>query len=301
MSRFPLESSTKEIRLDRNECIVPSIINSLLNLAKIDNIDYTQYTSSLSLVRKLQSIFDCSQTNLYVDNGSEQVIKALVQTIDCNKWVTTSPTFEMFPFYVRYFNKDLKTINFTYDSEFKVDLKSNLTDSGLYLVSPHNPTGFTVTHADLLNLCSCYKYVILDQAYITPTDALKLVDLPNNLIIVRTFSKMGGLTGMRLGFCVSRDEGVILALNELRPMYLNTITLKLVDTLLENKNLLEEISIEFSKVRELINLPIVSYAGNFVLLKNTPTFKNYPLKKYIIDKKEFYRLTLFDAATFYKL
>lgn len=301
MNRFPIESNSKEIRLDRNECIVPSIIDRLLNKVNIEGLDYTQYVSSFNVLSKLSNLFNCLQSNLYADNGSEQVLKALVQVIDCNQWVTTSPTFEMFPFYVSAYGKKLSNIDFTYSDRFNINLHNYTTNAGLYLVSPHNPTGFTVSVEDILKLCSNYKYVVLDQAYITPTEQLDIMSLPNNLIIVRTFSKMGGLTGMRFGFCVSRNTDIIESLNQIRPMYLNAITLKLVDKLLEESDLLKDIIVEFKKVKDLLNLKPIAEAGNFILLKDISQYKDYNLKQYKIDKKVFYRLTLFDLKTFYSL
>jgi histidinol-phosphate/aromatic aminotransferase/cobyric acid decarboxylase-like protein len=301
MIRFPIEPNTGALRLDRNECITPSIIDKLLKLVNIDSIDYTQYTSTLDVIEKLSAVFDCTRSNIYVDNGSEQVLKALVQVVNCNVWVTTSPTFEMFPFYVSSLGKKIKNIHFTYTDKFSINLNNTSANTGLYLVSPHNPTGYTVNNEDIIELCGMYKYVILDQAYITPTQKIDLKTLPTNLIVVRTFSKMGGLTGMRFGFCVTNDVSIIESLNQLRPMYLNTITLKLVNKLLETPNLLEDIYIEFAKVKKLFNLKPITEAGNFILLEDTPYYKGYKLKEYIIDKKTFYRLTLCDLKTFYTL
>lgn len=301
MNRFPIEPNTGTLRLDRNECIVPSIISRLLELSDIDSLDYAQYTSALDVIEKLSIIFDCTLSNIYVDNGSEQVLKTLIHVIDCNEWVTTTPTFEMFPFYVSSLGKKIKNINFTYTDTFNINLSTSSTDAGLYLVSPHNPTGYTTTFREVIQLCEMYKYVILDQAYITPTQRLKLRDLPNNLIIVRTFSKMGGLTGMRFGFCVTKNTNIVESLNQLRPMYLNTVTLKLVNKLIETPNLLEDIYLEFNKVKSMINFSPIAEAGNFILLKDVSYYKNYKLKEYIIDGKAFFRLTLCDLKTFYTL
>ena len=301
MNRFPIEPNTGALRLDRNECITPSIIDKLLKLVNIDSIDYTQYTSALDVIEKLSAVFDCTRSNIYVDNGSEQVLKALVQVVDCSEWVTTSPTFEMFPFYVSNIGKKIKNLHFTYTDKFSINLNNTTANTGLYLVSPHNPTGYTVGNEDIIELCGMYKYVILDQAYITPTQKIDLKTLPTNLIVVRTFSKMGGLTGMRFGFCLTKNITIINKLNLFRPMYLNSITIKIVSTILDNSNLLLEIENEFKEVKELLEVKVVAQAGNFLLLNNIKEYKGYRLKKYIIDGKELYRMTLFDKETYLKI
>jgi histidinol-phosphate/aromatic aminotransferase/cobyric acid decarboxylase-like protein len=106
---------------------------------------------------------------------------------------------------------------------------------------------------------------------------------------------------MRFGFCITGNVAVIEKLNQFRPMYLNSITLKLVRELLKDSSLLKEISSEFKQVRNLLNVNIVAEAGNFILLRNTNIFKNYKLKEYVFNNNYFYRMTLCDIETFYNL
>jgi histidinol-phosphate/aromatic aminotransferase/cobyric acid decarboxylase-like protein len=303
MNRFPLEINSDTIRLDRNECIVPSVVRKLLNITDINSVDYIQYKSPIDVILDLSKIFNISTSNIYADNGSEQVLRSIIETLDCSTWVTTSPTFELFPYYVSAHNKEIKYIDFIFSNNFTIDLHhiTNTKDCGLYFVSPHNPTGYKLDCKDILALCNQYKFVVIDEAYITPTAPLPLSQLPENLIIVRTFSKMGGLTGMRFGFCITGNVAVIEKLNQFRPMYLNSITLKLVRELLKDSSLLKEISSEFKQVRNLLNVNIVAEAGNFILLRNTNIFKNYKLKEYVFNNNYFYRMTLCDIETFYNL
>ena len=304
MERHPKQLNTDAIRLDRNECICPTFIKKILNRSDITNKNYFTYSSSLEVELALMSCLGCVSTNsIYTDNGSEQVLKNLISVLDCKKWVIPTPTFEMFPVYCSLYSKSIKTIPYTYNENgFFVDVASHENrDAGLYVVTPHNPTGCVLTEEDIIDLSYKFKYLIIDQAYLSPLEEVNCSSLPYNVIIVRTFSKMGGLTGMRFGFCITNNHEIINKLNLLRPTYLNTITLKLVDTILRYPHNLKIISEEFSKVEKLLNLPIIAKAGNFILLKNISEYKGYKFKKYTFNEQDFFRMTLFDTETYYNL
>lgn len=305
MIRNLKELNTSSLRLDRNECICPSFIRQLLNDAKITEVDYFKYSSTLNIELSLGSYFNCVDpvSQVYTDSGSEQVLKKLIEVLNCRTWVTTEPTFEMFSVYCKIYKKQIKTVPYIYDNEtFTVDVKSEGSkDRGLYIVSPHNPTGYILTTEQLAELSSIYKYIIVDQAYLSPLEPILFTVVPKNVIIVRTFSKMGGLTGMRFGFCLSHDRDIIDKLNLLRPMYLNSLTIKLVETILTSPDMLTPIEQEFIEVKKLLNLNVFASAGNFILLKNVTNYKEHRLKKYTISNQDFYRMTLFDKETYYKL
>ncbi len=98
----------------------------------------------------------------------------------------------------------------------------------LILCSPHNPTGTTVRHEPLVKLLASLgadpPLVILDEAYRDFADDSESADgvalLPNypTLIALRTFSKIAGLAGLRVGYAVARPE-VIEKLNRVRAPY----------------------------------------------------------------------------------
>ncbi|MDB5049987.1 MAG: Histidinol-phosphate aminotransferase [Fibrobacteres bacterium] len=88
----------------------------------------------------------------------------------------------------------------------KLALKPKL----LFLCNPNNPTGSYFTHAELLDLLQAVPrrtLVVVDEAYCEYADAAdfprsrELLDAFPNLIISRTFSKIFGMAGLRLGYC----------------------------------------------------------------------------------------------------
>ena len=73
----------------------------------------------------------------------------------------------------------------------------------LFLASPNNPDGSLLSDSDLRSLLALPLIVVLDEAYIefsgTPGHAGWVLE-HGNLIVLRTFSKRGGLAGLRVGY-----------------------------------------------------------------------------------------------------
>jgi len=86
-------------------------------------------------------------------------------------------------------------------------------DAGIfYICSPNNPTGTLTGHADieyLLEHKPAGSVVMVDEAYIHFCDApttLDLVKADKDIIVLRTFSKLYGMAGLRCGFAVGRPD-----------------------------------------------------------------------------------------------
>ena len=96
------------------------------------------------------------------------------------------------------------------------DVKAMLTaapDAGLfYICTPNNPTGTLTSHADIEFLLTNKpkdSLLLVDEAYIHFSDAstaLDLVKADKDLIVLRTFSKIYGMAGLRCGFAIARPD-----------------------------------------------------------------------------------------------
>ena len=76
----------------------------------------------------------------------------------------------------------------------------------LFVCSPNNPDGSVVDDATLRRLLALPLLVVLDEAYIDFAEAegfssrLSWVAEHDNLVVLRTFSKLAGLAGLRVGY-----------------------------------------------------------------------------------------------------
>jgi len=96
------------------------------------------------------------------------------------------------------------------------DVKAMLSaapDAGVfYICSPNNPTGTVTSHSDIEYLLANKpkdSILLVDEAYIHFSDAssaLDLVKADKELIVLRTFSKIYGMAGLRCGFAIARPD-----------------------------------------------------------------------------------------------
>jgi histidinol-phosphate aminotransferase len=73
----------------------------------------------------------------------------------------------------------------------------------LFVTNPNNPDGSVVSEADLNRLLALPVVVVLDEAYIdfsTQPSRAGWVAQHDNLIVLRTFSKLAGMAGLRVGY-----------------------------------------------------------------------------------------------------
>ena len=94
----------------------------------------------------------------------------------------------------------------------------------IYLANPNNPTGTAFSLAELeefLGRVPESVLVVLDEAYVHYAPSLnrrkteEIFRRRGNLLILRTFSKVYGLAGMRIGFAIGRPE-LLAAMNKLK-------------------------------------------------------------------------------------
>jgi histidinol-phosphate aminotransferase len=96
------------------------------------------------------------------------------------------------------------------------DIKAMLAaapDAGLfYVCTPNNPTGTMTAHSDIEQLVAAKpkgSVVLVDEAYIHfsgGVSALDLVKADRDVIVLRTFSKIYGMAGIRCGMAIGRPD-----------------------------------------------------------------------------------------------
>ena len=107
-------------------------------------------------------------------------------------------------------------LNKDFDYDFEA-MASKVTDktSLVYICNPNNPTGIVANSQKLSAFCdsiSAQKPVFVDEAYIDysadpkKTTMMELVRKGKNVLIARTFSKVHGFAGLRVGYLVGQPD-----------------------------------------------------------------------------------------------
>lgn len=76
------------------------------------------------------------------------------------------------------------------------------------VVTPNNPDGRIVTPEQLLQLASGVGLLVVDESFgdARPDLSLARHDLPDNVLVLRSFGKFYGLAGVRLGFAIGQGS-----------------------------------------------------------------------------------------------
>ena len=129
-------------------------------------------------------------------------------------YVTADPGFEAGIFGAERAGARLVKVPLT--STYAHDVKAMLTaapDAGLfYVCNPNNPTGTLTSHSDIEYLVDNKpksSIVMVDEAYIHFSDAPTAIDFVKagkDVVVLRTFSKLYGMAGLRCGFAVARPD-----------------------------------------------------------------------------------------------
>jgi histidinol-phosphate aminotransferase len=206
-----------------------------------------------SAVSKLKKI---EEEKIFLGNGSDEIID-LCFRIFCNpgvdKVLTFTPTYGMYE--VSASINDIKVLKVPLNPDFQIDLPEVmplLNDKDLKLIficSPNNPTGNSMTFADIESILKNFNGIVLiDEAYIDFSQKpsfINLIDKYSNLIVMQTFSKAFGLAAVRVGMAFSGNP-VIKLFNKVKPPYnISTINQKAVLKKLERS---EESKVLVSKI-----------------------------------------------------
>ncbi|HSE42179.1 MAG TPA: histidinol-phosphate transaminase [Acidobacteriota bacterium] len=171
------------------------------------------------LKKALSQKFNISSSNIVLGNGSTELIEMIARTYlqQGNNTITGDQTFLMYRIASVTMSGDCKAVpmvNYNYDLEGILKAIDNQTRI-IFLANPNNPTGTIITKASFQSFMQKVPpniLVILDEAYFEYVDSkdyftgLEFLNSYQNLIILRTFSKIYGLAGIRLGFAIACEE-----------------------------------------------------------------------------------------------
>lgn len=138
----------------------------------------------------------------------------LAYTSPAKSYVTADPGFEAGMYMSKVSGARVVAVPLTKTYAHDVHaMVSAAPDAGVfYVCNPNNPTGTLTPHSDIEYLVENKPkgaVVLIDEAYLHFSDApttLDLVKANKDVIVLRTFSKVYGLAGIRCGFAVARPD-----------------------------------------------------------------------------------------------
>lgn len=207
-------------------------------------VDLSQRVSAFLGVPKEQIVFG---------NGSDEVIRLLTRAYlsagdEAIMADVTFPRYQTNVFLEGGTPVIVPLVNGTHDLQRMLDHITPKTKL-IFVCNPNNPTGTIVGKKELLHFIDSvpsHILVVVDEAYmeyVTTDDYLETLPLLSafeNLIVLRTFSKIYGLAGLRVGFGVMNEE-VAEQLRKVKDVFnVNTVAQKSAIIALEDQEFIRE-------------------------------------------------------------
>jgi len=186
-----------------------------------ENVFLYPESSAPALREAIGNKFNIMSDQVLIGNGGEEILKFIAQMF-INKGdeaVMGKPTFGLYNISVSHMGgvpvEIPLTDRFEHDFEAMLDAVNEKTKL-VYICNPNNPTGNIMTAEKVHKFIQKLPrdiIVILDEAYYdyaikNPAypDGLKILDDRPNTVILRTFSKVAGIAGVRIGYAISTEE-----------------------------------------------------------------------------------------------
>ena len=159
--------------------------------------------------------FGLTRENVVLGNGSNEIIELLFHTFTrpgVHEVITSKNSFAVYELMAQLFGLRCTKVEDNADGTFQVDLKLMLEAIKpqtrlVFITSPNNPTGTRVSNEALeefIQKLPSHVIAVLDEAYYefleNPPDTVRYVKEGHKIVLMRTFSKIQGLAGLRIGY-----------------------------------------------------------------------------------------------------
>ncbi len=198
----------------------PEAIEAIQNQAEMAH-RYTDWFAE-SLAASLSSRFDIGANKIICGAGATEILRlcAMAFSEPGSNVVAPYPSYGQFPGDCQFFGATARYVDL--DDNHRVDLQAMMeqVDSdtvAVCITNPNNPTATVVDPLELFDFVDDLPedvVMIIDEAYhdyiadINYPSAIELVRSGKNVVVVRTFSKVHGLAGARIGYAVGRQEAI---------------------------------------------------------------------------------------------
>jgi histidinol-phosphate aminotransferase len=180
------------------------------------------------LKQKLAAKLGVEPANLILGNGSNEIIEFVAHALlgPGTDIVVSQYCFAIYPIVARMFGAEVITVPAREHGHDLAAMRQAITARTriVFVANPNNPTGTLAPREAVIQFVNDVPddvLLVMDEAYLEfLTDAVDLVPLirlgvRKNLVLMRTFSKIYGLAGLRIGYGIGSPK-LVAALEKVR-------------------------------------------------------------------------------------
>ena len=243
--------------------------------------------NAFNLKKALSQQLDVAPEQLTIGNGSSDILDFVLRAFvtPAHEVMFAEHAFALYPILTRIVNArpvQVKARDWGHDLDAMAAAVTDKTRV-IFIANPNNPTGTWLTKKELqafLDALPKNILVVLDEAYFEYVtepdyaDGIELLADFENLLVTRTFSKVYGLAGLRIGYGVS-TPALADYLNRVRPPFnANHLALVAAEAALKDRQHLDaSVDMNSRGMQQLeaafrvLNLEYIRSVGNFVSVK----------------------------------
>ena len=235
---FGVAKIKTQIRLSANENPLGCSPNINKNL-KLQDLNRYPPQNCENLIKTISSIHNINKKQIILSNGSDELISIISQAYlnPGDEAIYTEFGFLQFPQSISVSGgtgKIAKDKNFRANVDNIIKLVSKKTRV-IFLANANNPTGTFINRDEVYRLIenipkhilivydAAYAEYIRDETYV---DGKELVKKFENVIMLRTFSKLHGLAALRLGWGYSSEKIVNYLMTVRGPFSVNSVAIQ---------------------------------------------------------------------------
>ena len=206
------------LRLDMNESAIGLPENFVEKVKEKITPEYlSMYPEKDELAEILAQHNDTNYENVSITGGSDEAMRLIFQCFgeQGKEVLTVYPTFEMYDVYSKMFG--MKHVEVSYSDTFEISTDEIVDSIGantslVVLLHPNSPigTGFSLGEMERIiqKAAQNQAIVVVDEAYhyYMSSTVVPLIKKYENLLVLRTFSKLCAIAGLRIGYVVGNAK-----------------------------------------------------------------------------------------------
>jgi len=236
------------------------------------------------LCKAIAAKLSVSPENVILGNGSNEVIEFLGHAFlnPGDDVITCQYAFIVYKLLATAFGvRTIETPSPDYQQDLDATLDSITSKTRIiFIANPNNPTGTLISQRAIDSFMSRVPdsmIVVFDEAYFEflddPPETLRFIRDGRNVIVLRTFSKIHGLAGLRIGYAIAPCEMTEVLHKTRQPFNVNSIAQAAAIAALDDEAHLRETKRVIDEGRSYLQeqfaemqIPFVPAAANFVMV-----------------------------------
>ncbi len=243
--------------------------------------------NGFNLKKILADQLDVKRHHITLGNGSSEILELVARTFVMpeNQVIFSQHAFAVYPILTQAVGAEAVVTpakNWGHDLDAMRDAVTDRTRL-IFVANPNNPTGTWLNSDQLYGFLASipdHVLVLVDEAYFEFVEeeeypnSINWIDEFPNLIVTRTFSKIHGLAGLRIGYGISHSDIADLLNRVRQPFNSNSLALAAAEAaLLDSDHIKKSVEINSAGLRQLMSafekmgLNYIPSVGNFICVE----------------------------------